>query len=472
VKNHQHPWNLRRIFGRQFVGYVGRPACHEAGIAARVIPAQSSRWTSREPEDADLPTCRLHSSHSSSVSTAINSKVVDFAASLFSGPRLPFQGPAIVRSSPPVLPRGSIFLNSLFPTGNSEEPLFQAATKLNQLLMSVLKAILICLSSTMIIQNEVIARGYETEFKSYLSGVLGIEKIVYSHKSSSGGETNNYCAATDGISFIFMQTRRTVKGDELLDPDQLVEFAAKDDQYEYIMTGRVLARRPIGSPMPDLTAKFQSASYMMWSGIHFGLWGLKPGSFVWNKDSFKAEYDDYDKLFNIKAERDDGVPLTKEQEAELLNRRPISGKAQFDSDGNINQISLENGYSVSLERATSPSRPTWCPISITTKVGDQEGDKFILHELRTATKPMDPKIFQPTNYFKPGTFVLANFDPAGRFTNISTVGKEILIHESRKIIIEESSSRLSRFARIAIVLVTFFGAVIAAYRIINKNKGN
>ena len=56
MRNHQHPWNLRRIFGRQFVGYVGRPACHEAGIAARVIPAQSSRWTSREPEDADLPT--------------------------------------------------------------------------------------------------------------------------------------------------------------------------------------------------------------------------------------------------------------------------------------------------------------------------------------------------------------------------------------------------------------------------------
>ena len=59
MRNHQHPWNLRRIFGRQFVGYVGRPSCLKAGIAARVISAQSSRWTSREPEDADLPTCRL-----------------------------------------------------------------------------------------------------------------------------------------------------------------------------------------------------------------------------------------------------------------------------------------------------------------------------------------------------------------------------------------------------------------------------
>ena len=59
MRNHQHPWNLRRIFGRQFVGYIGRPSCLKAGIAARVISAQSSRWTSREPEDADLPTCRL-----------------------------------------------------------------------------------------------------------------------------------------------------------------------------------------------------------------------------------------------------------------------------------------------------------------------------------------------------------------------------------------------------------------------------
>ena len=59
MRNHHHPWNLRRIFGRQFVGYVGRPSCLKAGIAARVISAQSSRWTSREPEDADLPTCRL-----------------------------------------------------------------------------------------------------------------------------------------------------------------------------------------------------------------------------------------------------------------------------------------------------------------------------------------------------------------------------------------------------------------------------
>jgi hypothetical protein len=59
MRNHQHPWNLRRISGRQFTGYVGRPSCLEAGIAARVIPAQSSRWTFHGPSNADLPTCRL-----------------------------------------------------------------------------------------------------------------------------------------------------------------------------------------------------------------------------------------------------------------------------------------------------------------------------------------------------------------------------------------------------------------------------
>ncbi len=44
--NH-HPWNLRRIFGHQPVGCAGRPSRPEAGFAARVPPAQSSRWTYR-----------------------------------------------------------------------------------------------------------------------------------------------------------------------------------------------------------------------------------------------------------------------------------------------------------------------------------------------------------------------------------------------------------------------------------------
>ena len=59
MRNQPHPWNLRRIFGRQFVVCVGSPSRPEARIAARVIPAQSSRRIFRGPSDADLPTCRL-----------------------------------------------------------------------------------------------------------------------------------------------------------------------------------------------------------------------------------------------------------------------------------------------------------------------------------------------------------------------------------------------------------------------------
>jgi hypothetical protein len=74
---------------------------------------------------ADLPTCPiwvLDFSDSSEVSPAFNSKAGNFTASFSNSPRLPSQGPAIVRTSPPVLPRGQIFLNFLFPTENSEEP--------------------------------------------------------------------------------------------------------------------------------------------------------------------------------------------------------------------------------------------------------------------------------------------------------------------------------------------------------------
>lgn len=56
MKKLTKPWNLRRIFGRQFVVCVGSPSRPEACIAARVIPSQSSRWTFRGLTDADLPT--------------------------------------------------------------------------------------------------------------------------------------------------------------------------------------------------------------------------------------------------------------------------------------------------------------------------------------------------------------------------------------------------------------------------------
>ena len=121
MKKLTQPWKLRRSFGSQPVGNVDGPRWPEAGIATRVIPAQSSRWTFRGPSYGDLATCVLDSSHGSDVSTTLNSKVVDFAASLSSKPRLPSQGPAIVRTSPTVSPLGAILL-SLLPTGNSEEP--------------------------------------------------------------------------------------------------------------------------------------------------------------------------------------------------------------------------------------------------------------------------------------------------------------------------------------------------------------
>ncbi len=63
MKDHQYPRNLRRSVGSQPVVCVGRSSWPEAGIAALVIPAQSSRWTVRGQGDvhcrlADLPTCR------------------------------------------------------------------------------------------------------------------------------------------------------------------------------------------------------------------------------------------------------------------------------------------------------------------------------------------------------------------------------------------------------------------------------
>jgi len=118
MRDYQHPWNLRRIFGSQSVGGVAGSPRPEAGLATRVIPSQPSRWTFRGPSDADLATWRLgvlDSSHGSDVSPAFNSKVGNFAASFSSRPRLPSHGPAIVRTSSSVfrarryLPQCSLF---------------------------------------------------------------------------------------------------------------------------------------------------------------------------------------------------------------------------------------------------------------------------------------------------------------------------------------------------------------------------
>ena len=56
MRDHHHPRNLRRSFGSQPVVCVGNQSWPEAGIAALVIPAQSSRWTSRGQGDVH---CRL-----------------------------------------------------------------------------------------------------------------------------------------------------------------------------------------------------------------------------------------------------------------------------------------------------------------------------------------------------------------------------------------------------------------------------
>ena len=56
MKKLTQPWKLRRSFGSQPVGCVAGSPRPEAGIAARVIPAQSSGRTFRGPSDADLPT--------------------------------------------------------------------------------------------------------------------------------------------------------------------------------------------------------------------------------------------------------------------------------------------------------------------------------------------------------------------------------------------------------------------------------
>ena len=56
MKSNPYLRNLRRSFGSQIVVCVGRPSWSEAGIAALVIPDQSSRWTSRGQGDVH---CRL-----------------------------------------------------------------------------------------------------------------------------------------------------------------------------------------------------------------------------------------------------------------------------------------------------------------------------------------------------------------------------------------------------------------------------
>jgi hypothetical protein len=165
MKRFTKPWRPRRNIGTQPAGNAACSPRPEVVIAARVIPAPSPRRTFRGKGGADLPTCRpadlptcrsadlptcrpadlptcrpadlptcrpadlptcpiwvLDFSDSTKVSPAFNSKAGNFTASFSSRPRLPSHGPAIVRTSSPVLPGGAIFLNFPFPTRNSEQP--------------------------------------------------------------------------------------------------------------------------------------------------------------------------------------------------------------------------------------------------------------------------------------------------------------------------------------------------------------
>ena len=129
MRNQPHPWNLRRIFGRQFVGCLGRPSRPEAGIAARIIPAQSSGRTFRGPSDADLPTLvvdvhRCANPHTpvrrnSGVTSTFNRNVEKLASSPASRKRHAFPSPSnSLNNSYGVIARHNL-CSALLPTGNS-----------------------------------------------------------------------------------------------------------------------------------------------------------------------------------------------------------------------------------------------------------------------------------------------------------------------------------------------------------------
>ena len=99
-----HPWNLRRIFGSQTVECGAGSPRPEAGIVARVIPAQSSRRTFRGPSDADLATWswvttgisshETQSGHSSGIASTFKSKVEGFDSCRASRKRHDFSSPS------------------------------------------------------------------------------------------------------------------------------------------------------------------------------------------------------------------------------------------------------------------------------------------------------------------------------------------------------------------------------------------
>ena len=100
--NYQHIWNLRRIFGNQPVGCVGRPSRPEAGFAAQVIPASSSDWTFRGPS---IVHCRLSKSHDRGCRTSYYSPATVEVFQPYSPPTMSRNPPQPPPQTTPRLPK-------------------------------------------------------------------------------------------------------------------------------------------------------------------------------------------------------------------------------------------------------------------------------------------------------------------------------------------------------------------------------
>ena len=96
-------WRLRRGFGSQPVGRVAGPKWPEAGIAAQVIPSQSSRWTFRPGQSptADLPTCRPGWRMITGVATrSFSARRSSGVSSILKRPRRGYRYEAILQTMP------------------------------------------------------------------------------------------------------------------------------------------------------------------------------------------------------------------------------------------------------------------------------------------------------------------------------------------------------------------------------------
>ena len=139
MRSFTHQWNLSRIFGSQSVGCASSRSWPEAGIATRIIPVQSSRWTLHGQGDvfcrlADLPTWRLgesdHRGYRPSYSPPATAEAFRPHSSPLSRDMFeadppdhakPSQVRGTVQTTPLESSLGIIFQQSTLPNKNSEE---------------------------------------------------------------------------------------------------------------------------------------------------------------------------------------------------------------------------------------------------------------------------------------------------------------------------------------------------------------